>query len=766
MSLFATQGRGIARWGLAAWILSATFTGTSALCAEGQPAHDQTPAVQPAEAERSNPYAQLLAHLGPLGDRSAVRQVGVVSSLANVFPGEPPKAGEMQAELVLSAARREYESAQIVLSAGPEALPVDRVEVAALARTDGRATIPAACVGVRLVGYTYVDKFVWRGTKRFGLWPDPLLRFRPFVCPAGQARCLWVTVQAPEDAAAGDYEGAIRLFSGDRCFASVPVRLRVLGFALPPEPRLHTSYWTDWSSLYDPLAEEPILDDMIRMFGAYRVSTSVFQPGDAVWYREADGTITCEWDRMRRRLELAAASGFRTLNVGPGRQGNAGDSRMLYDPVVDRATGRTLDATAAPENTPEARVRAYLVPVADWLEERGLLDRAYLQIRDEEPNRSSWSSFKLHVDVIRGVEPRIPLLSVLGIHPMYQGWFDIASPHLYFYHAETYRMVREGVSLSHPKSFAARVSASSSGGFGGAAFYPDAPEDAYDGCNYTKWTPKQFPTEDEPEWLRFDFESPADMDGLRLEPFGSLDEEVGWFCEGSPDGNEFQPLRLTARGDGENRWSFPRGLYQAVRLVWTRGQRAFVATDKDPVPPQIPMIVGAREVEFLREGLPPEAARPRERVRPVPIWEYQIGPCYPGVTIQTDPAEVRATGWHCWVHEDEGYLNYGGAQWSNLYAERARGEDPLVWTAGKEDGSGPGSAMIVYPGVDEVLPSVRLARFRDGMDDSDCLSLLAEKRPSHPLLGEIRRLGGEAYKAAAHIETNRRALNDALGGPR
>ncbi len=697
------------------------------------------------EAAEKAKFAKLLAHLEPLGDRSAVRQVGIVSSMVNVFPGEPPKAEQMQAEVVLTAARREHESAQIVLSAGPEPLSVERVEVSDLCRVGGAGTIAADHVEVPLVGYTYVDKSSYRG-KRLGVWPDPLLRLQPFTCPPGQARSLWVTLQVPENAIAGTYTGNIRVFSDDRLLTGVPVKLRVCNFTLPTAPRLHTSYWSHFSSLYDPRKEEAILDDAIRMFGAYRVSTSVFQPGDVVWYREADGTITCEWDRMRRRLELAVASGFRTLNVGPGLQGNAGDSRILFDPVIDRATGKILDLSAAPENTPEARARAYLVPLANWLEEQGLLDRACLQIRDEESNRGSWSSFLAAVKVFRAVEPRIKLLSVLALHPIHQGWFDIASPHLFFCDLATYRMLRDGVSLYGPKNFAARVTASATGGRDSGAFYRAEPEDAYDGCDYTTWEP---PNINQSQWLRFDFDKLTLIDGIRTEPAGNITrEEATWVCEGSTDGVNFRPLLLTQRGRDGKEWSFERSSYKAIRLIWRKGRAEKPVVD---------------EVEFLRRGLPLEATQPRKRVQPIEVWEYQIGPSPPaGVTIDTEPlTEIRATGWVSWLRGNTGYLNYGAAQWSNIYAERPCTQDPLVWTTGRDD-SGPGSAMIVYPGKDEVLPSVRLARFRDGMDDFDYLTLLAERSPNHPLLAKIRRSGGDAYNTALAIEANRLAVSQAL----
>ena len=140
------------------------------------------------------------------------------------------------------------------------------------------------------------------------------------------------------------------------------------------------------------------------------------------------------------------------------------------------------------------------------------------------------------------------------------------------------------------------------------------------------------------------------------------------------------------------------------------------------------------------------------------LWEYQIGATYPSVNIDANPAEARASAWHCWAHQVDGYLNWGAAQFEENRTTRPLTQDPLVWP----DLVGQNGAAIVYPGKNEVLPSTRFARFRDGVDDFDYLSLLAEKHPGHPLLAEIRRLGRDAYASVEAIDANRRSVAGAL----
>jgi len=572
-----------------------------------------------------------------------------------------------------------------------------------------------------------------------------------------------VTVRVPADAAAGTYHGSIRLIGRDvdSKISVVPLRLRVLGFALPHAPRLHSSYWVNFGSRYDATKDRDVFERMIWLFGAYRVSTNVWLPPAATWYREEDGSVTCDISGMLKNLEIALEAGFRTLNIGPGSHGVWGDSYLFYQsPLVERGTGKLLSKADRARSPHGTHARAYLRPLCNWLQERGLLSRACLEIRDEARNPGSWKGFIGEVEFLRKIEPRIQLRSVLGVHPDTQGLFDVWSPHNHFYDRQTYDTVRRGVSLRGPKNFKAETTASSTGGWGNASFYTYRPADAYDGCDYTKWIPKQLPTKEEPQWLRFDFDRLQEVDGIRLVPYGASSPGTDWTCEGSADGKTFQRLTITLRGKEAGSWSFPGARYKAVRLVWIGGERIFVPTGDQPIAAPEQRTVGVREVEFLRQGLPVEATLRREIARPANMmWEYNVGADYPGLCIDSFPVEHRATGWLSWYRNVDGYLNYGGAQWTHTpKAQRPKTRDPWVWI-GVENGVAP---MIVYPGKSEVLPSIRFSRFRDGVDDFDCLHLLKTKHPGHPLLVKLRAAGREAFASPASVVKNRLAIGDAL----
>ena len=110
------------------------------------------------------------------------------------------------------------------------------------------------------------------------------------------------------------------------------------------------------------------------------------------------------------------------------------------------------------------------------------------------------------------------------MHPELQGIFDIWVPHLIFFDPITLKRAEAGVRLYGQKNFPAKVTASSWGSF--YSWVPYYPVDAYDGDHFSRWVPKTEPTPENPQWLRFDFEEPAKIDGIRIEPYSWYSEPV------------------------------------------------------------------------------------------------------------------------------------------------------------------------------------------------------------------------------------------------
>lgn len=681
--------------------------------------------------------------------RAATRQVAAASALVNIFPDTAPDAKELSDTIQVNAADNERRSAQIVIMAGDADLAIDRIAVSDLT---GPSTLRQENVEVRLVGYVKVpEKSGWRGIVRPGYWPDPLLAFEPFTCPKGNNRSLWLTVYVPAGTTAGHYRGTVTLYHQDQTVAALPLSVHVYPFAIPRLPMLQTAYWNNLRAADYP-DSRAAFQQMLQLFGQYRTSTNVWDlNGTVQWFKEKDGTITCDMSAMKDALELLDRNGCTTLNIGRFNEAN-----LPFDParvqVIDRATGKAVASQELKTLPPDYFARMYLHDMCDWLASKGWLERSYIQLHDEVPNPAEWPAVRELYTKFRTIEPRIRLLSVNGIHPSLQGYFDIWSPHHFFADRAVYDHVRKGESLYGPKNIQAKVHASSTGGWPNPSFYRYQPVDAYDGCDYTRWTSAKVPTEQNPQWIQFDFEKASTINAIRILPYECDLAKGRWSCLVSLDSEHFDAVEtvpVSKEKDATKVFKIPAGAYKSIRIVWTQSAG----------------IVGVREVEFVSPDVPAETPRQPQKVRPSELWEYYVGADYPSVTVNSDPTESGASAWQCWLNGTVGYLNYGAAQWQMKPAtKRPQERDPLFWDYIGEGYAalGSGSSMIVYPGHSEVLPSIRFARFRDGLQDYDYLKMLEMHSPTHPLLQQLRLQGKSAFDSEANLTRSRSLLANAL----
>ena len=655
--------------------------------------------------------------------------VVAVSSLERVFPTDKV---EGQREARIWACRDEYESIQIVVQAGAETLRGMTVSVEPLQQVGGRAVIGPQNMTLYLEGYMDVKKVSWRGEGRTGLWPDPLLEPRPIKVPAGENRCFWLRVHVPPDVPAGDYEGRIVVqtrWPRQAPAQSVPLGLHVWDFSLSEGPHLGSFLFFNVGSIHEAYQLESLsFEQWARcydMYASHHQHTSLWTPGDGAvtFYRETDGSYSVDASGLLQRMEYVVNKWDPpVINLGTGCWGTSG----ILDPAVyDRATDQRL-TNQERQLTSRQAGQLYFDQVCPWLEERGLLDRAFIQIWDE-PDRDAWDwGVREGYQFFGSLVPRVRRLCVVGIHPHLQGYVDILCPHTAFADLKTYEMVGNGVSLYGSKSFPAQVTASSSGGWGSGAFYSYRPEDAYDGCAYTKWTPAEPATADKPQWLRFDFEEPAELDGIRIVPYQSDHYEgkmIGLSVEVSTNGENFAPIELQPR-DSDSAYSFVPGQWQAARLVWSKSEQEFVSSDRQPVPPPESCGFGVREIEFLSDQHSPEGDLPRETTRRAEVWEYNVGADYPSFRIDAPHNnEHRIFPWIAWSRGVTGLLYYGGCWWTEEMIEsRCAQRQPLVWPS---HGDANGDPFQFYPAREvDLLPSLRVERMSDGFEDYDYFHLL------------------------------------------
>ena len=477
---------------------------------------------------------------------------------------------------------------------------------------------------------------------------------------------------------------------------------------------------------------------------------------------------------MKRNIEKAKAAKFRTLQIGPGCWTAA---TLENGKIIDRKSGKVLSNEEAAPYRGDQLAKNYLNGITDWLSSKGWLDSAYIQLWDEsfDPEGSHnagapWGLIKDTYIKYRKIEPRMNYLGLTAIHPDMQGIFDIWAPMITFHSEKSNDMIERGISLRGPKTVPATVTASSCGG--GSPLYYCRPIDAYDGFDYTAWVPENSPSAAKPQWLQLSFDKEEDISGVRIVPYatghysGSL---LYLNVEISNDGSTFRKADIASiskkSDNGEEIVKLNTTRCKAVRLTWSEDNAQFTADSNQPIvnPVREKSPVGVREVEIIKDGSPSESELARANVKPAIMWEYSVDADYPSSCVDADPAEVRALGWLMWQRDLAGYLNYGAGQWQ-LFGDkpvlRPTDVDPMVWPSSFSNGG----EFIVYPGKDEVLPSIRFARFRDGLEDNDYLHILQRRNPSSPLLKAIRNSGRYYYQNSANMTAMRAKIANALAG--
>ncbi len=158
------------------------------------------------------------------------------SYLEMVFPVSKPRAEELDAPLVVAAARGESEPLSFCVRA-VKALQRVRIEMSDLVGPAG-ARIPAARVEIGVVRCLYR-----RGQARWGPFKDGRMLTPIYIAPAaafdlaaGETRQVWATLHAPADARPGRYAGRVTVRPANAPARSLSVRLTVFPFELP-EPQ-------------------------------------------------------------------------------------------------------------------------------------------------------------------------------------------------------------------------------------------------------------------------------------------------------------------------------------------------------------------------------------------------------------------------------------------------------------------------------------------------------------------------------------------------
>ncbi len=181
--------------------------------------------------------------------------VGIADSMTAVFLTGPGSEIMPAKQLELELAGNEYESFQVVVAAGRQALKNVKVELSPLTDAAGNQ-LAAECA---VVGHALVHKQVYP-QEHVGFYPDFIISYQQQCeVPAGETVPFWVRLYAPKNARPGAYRGEVQVSVDGAKPYRFPVTATVYGFTLPDGSALPTAWHVnDWQfSRFYKLADSP-----------------------------------------------------------------------------------------------------------------------------------------------------------------------------------------------------------------------------------------------------------------------------------------------------------------------------------------------------------------------------------------------------------------------------------------------------------------------------------------------------------------------------
>lgn len=228
------------------------------------------------------------------------------------------------------------------------------------------------------VGFVNIKK-AHRQTTRLGMTPDPLLKTAPMDLKAGQNAPVLIGVRVPRTAKAGTYTGEVAILRDGKMVTSVPLSLRVYGFALPEDPTFRTliTYSAGSFRPWDKRPLEEIEHDIARVLYEHGVrgnGATATVPSKIV-----DGKVVCDFTAFDQRIQWFIDNlRFNAFFLGPCFGGGTSEGWQKHSKWLGMEPLSPEFNALFPE---------YMKQVGQHLREKGWMDMAYLYLWDEpEPS--------------------------------------------------------------------------------------------------------------------------------------------------------------------------------------------------------------------------------------------------------------------------------------------------------------------------------------------------------------------------------------------
>lgn len=324
-------------------------------------------------------------------------QVWTAWATDQVFRDSVPSEDEGR-PVVMLAGRNEAASQQIVIRSnsglhGLYAWTTDLVSPTG-------ATLPAACVNARFVGYAHVEANS-RATPVEDLvreapaeFPDELLSVASVDVAPGSCQPVFVRVDVPPDAAPGVYQGRVWL-SWSAGSLSCPLTIEVVDYDFPERTSLMVTNWFNTDVLaaqygIEPWSEEhwAMLRRVAEMMADHHQNVVMTPLSLIDVYVDEQGESIYSFARFDRWVDLFDSAGVDAMielgHVGGRASGEWECPEFVFSP---RPATRLSDGTAT-----TVPVGEFVHALQEHLRERGWLGRSALHIADEPipVNEESW----------------------------------------------------------------------------------------------------------------------------------------------------------------------------------------------------------------------------------------------------------------------------------------------------------------------------------------------------------------------------------------
>jgi hypothetical protein len=338
--------------------------------------------------------------------------VWTATSLEKIKPNDTP--GQLT-PISIAAARNEYESFQVIVTAGSQNLSNVDVTVSNLTSSTG-GRIKKKNIQIYKVAYINVTQ-PSNLEGAIGEWPDALVpkvddyaRERrnafPFSVSAGRNQPVWIDVYVPPSTPAGEYKGKVSITAQNQQAKVIDFKLTVWDFTIPATSSLKTAFAVGTP---ENLAkghfgtEEASQNDKLDLMKVYTLAQLKHRlSNDACTYPAPafDGT-SIDWSSFDK-------------NWGP-----------FLDGTVLPSGARLTSIRVADQNSDfkEQFFKLY----AEHFKERGWFDRLFHYTADE-PDPSTFPMLRERADMLHRADPELRVLITTEINPALEGAVNIWTP--------------------------------------------------------------------------------------------------------------------------------------------------------------------------------------------------------------------------------------------------------------------------------------------------------------------------------------------------